>query len=100
MLKRIKTIASYRGLAQWLAELENDGMPAAWLARVQVEEIPSPYAYSPTKPILVWQGRCVVYFETRHRHYEIFEVPATLLRFSDEEKATSWHIRFSRKPAA
>lgn len=94
-MNRIKTINSHAGLCRWLSELSDE--PIAYLARVQVEEIPSPYAYSPTKDIWDWNGRKVVWFETRHRHYEIFEVPATLLRFDSADKACDWHVRFSRK---
>jgi hypothetical protein len=95
MLTKIKTITSHVGLQRWLLELSED--PVAWLARVQVEEIPSPYAYSPSKAIYDWNGRKVVWFETRHKRYEVFEVPATLLRFKTDAEATDWHIRFSKK---
>jgi hypothetical protein len=94
-MKRIKTIVSYRGLSRWLSEVSDT--PVAWLARVQVEEIPSPYAYSPSVCVLDWNGRKVIYFETRHKHYEVFEVPAELLRFKSDQEATDWHVRFSRK---
>ena len=95
-LSKIKTIRSYVGLARWLAETTEK---QEWLAYVQVEDIASPYAYSPTKQIRQWHGCDVVWFETAHKVYEIFAVPNELLRFKDEEKATDWHIRFSKKRA-
>lgn len=93
-MKRLKTITSYSGLARWLAETADETV--AWIARVQVEEIPSPYAYSPTKAILDWNGKQVIYFETSHKRYEVFEVPANLLRFKTDAEATDWHIRYSK----
>lgn len=94
-MKRIKTITSHVGLFRWLSEVETK--PVAWLARVQCEHIPSPYASGPSKAILDWNGRSVVYFETRHKRYEVFEVPAELLRFKTDAEATDWHIRYCRK---
>lgn len=77
-MKRIKTITSYTGLARWLAEVSDE--PVTHLMREQVAHIPSPYAYSPTVLVWDWNGRNVVYFETRHKRYEVFEVPADMLR--------------------
>lgn len=94
-MKRIRTITSHSGLARWLAETSDE--PIAYLARCQVEEIRSPYAYSPSVSILDWNGRAVVWFETSHRRYEVFEVPAELLRFKSDEAATDWHIRYSKR---
>jgi hypothetical protein len=92
--KKIKTITSHVGLSRWLAEV--DQQPTGYLARVQCEEIPSPYAYSPVKFILNWNGREVIEFETSHRRYEVFEVPSNMLRFKTEEEATDWNTRFSK----
>lgn len=97
MLKCLKTIRSYTGHARWLAEID-ETEPAKYLARVQVEDIPSPYLYSPSVLIMKWKGLSVVCFETSHKIYQVFEVPPELLRFDTDEKATDWHIRFSRKP--
>src|SRR3990167_2870792 len=92
-LKRVKKITSYAGHSRFLAECADE--PVGYLARVQVEDIPSPYAYSPSKQILQWGDKKVVIFETSHRTYEVFEVPAQLLRFKTDDEATDWHIRFS-----
>ena len=95
-MKRIKTITSYAGHARFCAELTETGK---YLARVQCEDIPSPYRYSPSIEINRYHGRDVVWFETRHRRYEVFEVPKELLRFPSDEAATDWHIRFSKHAA-
>jgi hypothetical protein len=92
MLQRIKTIRSYAGHARFLAECAE--LPVAYLARVQVEEIPSPYAYSPTVQILDHDGEAVVIFETNHKRYEVFAVPPQFLRFQTDQEAEDWHIRF------
>ena len=93
--RRLKTITSYTGVARWLAEC--DAEPVAWLARVQCEAIPSLYVTGPSTRILRWNGRQVVYFETRHNHYEVFEVPATMWRFRTDDEAAAWHLIYCRK---
>ena len=94
MLKKIKTITSYSGLARWLAEHETDE-PIAFLMREQVAHIPSPYAYSPVKGIYRWRGKDVIWFETRHKHYEVFEVPADMTRY--EQVGNDYHIKRESK---
>lgn len=100
--KRIKRIRSYTGHARFLMDCAEE--TTHWLARVQLEEIPSPYTYSPSVPILRHIGSDdaaalgdVVIFETSHRCYDVFRVPPYLLQFPTDEAATDWHIRFSRK---
>ena len=93
-MTKIKTITSHTGLSRWLAETSED--PVAWLARAQCANIPSPYAYSPSKAIIEWKGKQVVYFEVSHKRYEIFEVPAGMLRFKTDDEATDWHINNTR----
>lgn len=93
-MKRLRTITSYTALARWFSETSD--CPIAYLARVQVEEIRSPFAYSPSVSIYLWQGRQVIHFETSHRRFEVFEVPSNMLRFKTADEATEWHIRYSR----
>lgn len=95
MLNRIAKIRSHAGIARFYAECD-EGDPIAYLARVQVEEIRSPYAYSPSKPIYRHAGRKVVVFETSHKVYEVYEVPANMLTFATDDAATEWNTRFSR----
>lgn len=71
--KRIKTITSHVGLARFLDEAPDAGF---YIARD--ENIPSPYAYSPTHTVYAWKGKNVIVVETSHKRYEVFEVsPAT-----------------------
>jgi hypothetical protein len=93
-LTRIATIRSHAGLARFIATLSDE--PVAYLARVQVEEIPSPYRYSPVVAVYVRGEERVVWFETAHRRYEVFRVAPELLSFATEEEATEWHVRYSR----
>lgn len=93
-LPRLKTITSYSGYARWIAETSDE--PVAFLARAQVADIPSPYAYSPSKAIYEWKGKRVVSFETAHRRYEIFEVPADWTVFTSDAVATDHHIATTR----
>jgi hypothetical protein len=95
-MERIKVITSHAGLARWLAETSEE--PIGFLARADVADIPSPYAYSPTKAIYDWNGRAVVWFETKHKRYEVFAVPAELRRFATDEEATEAHIEATKPP--
>jgi hypothetical protein len=92
-LKKIKTINSHTGFANWLIQVDEE--PVGFLARFQVRDIRSPYRYSPTCQILNWDGRQVVWFETSHKRYEIFEVPSDMQRFVSDEEATEAHVRFN-----
>lgn len=89
-LERAKIIGSHVGVARFLAECK--ARPVAYLARCQVSDIPSPYAYSPSKQILEHRhyGR-VVWFETAHRVYQVFKVPAGMLTFTTDGAATDYH---------
>jgi len=88
-MKRLKTIKSYTGHARFIAET----IPTrSYLARCQIEHIPSPYRYSPSVEILLWKGRDVVWFETRHRNYEVYQIPANMARFKSDDEATDHHV--------
>jgi len=89
-MQRIKTITSYTALAVFLREASD--APLGYLARAQVADIPSPYAYSPSCSILDWEGRAVVIFETAHKRWEVYEVPPAMHRFKTDEAATAHHL--------
>ena len=97
-LERLRTMRSHQAHANIIAEMSKE--PIGYLARCQVEDIPSPYAYSPTVLIWDWNGRPVVIFETAHRRFEVFAVHPELLRFATDDEATEWHIRYYRKAHA
>ena len=88
-MQRIKTITSYAGHARFNAECTLTGQ---YLAKSQVSYIRSPYRYSPSVQILRWHGVDVVWFETSHRRYEVFAVPADMRRFKSDQEATDFHI--------
>lgn len=93
---RINRIRSHAGIARWRGEAEPTG---EYLARVQTEEIPSPYAYSPSVMVYDWKQIPVVMFETSHKVYDIFSIPTNLLRFKTDDEATDWQIKYGRKVA-
>ena len=68
--KPLKTIRSYTGHAQWLADA---GDPIGTIARQP--QIPSPYRYSQDHCVYRWRDRAVFLVETAHRCYQIFAVP-------------------------
>src|SRR5438093_359912 len=57
---RLNRIRSHVGYSRWLSEAQPTG---EYLARVQTEDIPSPYAYSPSVTIYDWHNWPVVVFE-------------------------------------
>lgn len=70
-LKKIKTLTSYTKHAQFLAQCEED------LAGIieSPKHIPSPYAYSADTCVYrTFEGKHVIIKETKHKHYEVFEV--------------------------
>lgn len=99
MLVKIKTINSQAGIFRFLDEC--DEKEVGYVARKQVWHIPSPYAYSPVKRVLAWNGKTdglhwkkkIVWFETRHRHYEVFEIPDDFQVFSTDEEAEEFNFR-------
>ncbi|MGO8865798.1 MAG: hypothetical protein ACLQME_04770 [Alphaproteobacteria bacterium] len=95
---RIKTLTSYRAHAQFLAECE-DGM-FGYLARVQVDDLKTPYAHSPTIAIKSWQGRPIICLETAHRRYEVFTISPDFLRFKTEPEAEAWHMSHRKRTPA
>ena len=96
-MTKIKTITSHTGLSRWLAETSD---PIAWITRASCAHIPSPYASGPSKAVMDWNGRQVVYFEVRHKRYEVYEVPSTIQRFATDGEATDQHIRMTTSSAA
>jgi len=92
MLKRIKTITSYTGHARFCAETTDT---PNYLARVQTVHIPSPYRYSPAIRVQRWRGKDVVWFETRHRRYEVYELAGERC-FLNEADATDYHTRMTK----
>lgn len=70
-IERIKVLDSHAAYARFLSHVSED--PVGEIPRQA--NIPSPYAFSSVHPL--WQmedGRKVIIVETRHRHYEVFEV--------------------------
>jgi hypothetical protein len=94
MLQKVKTIASYSGLARWLSTVKETG---EYLTRYQVRHIPSPYRYSPTVEVVAWKNKQVVWFETSHRRYEVYAVPADMVKFKSEKEAEDYHIRLMKQ---
>jgi hypothetical protein len=86
-MKKLKTITSHSGLARWLAEVSE---PVAYAPRCVTQEIQSPYRYSPSVNVHVWNGKRVVWFEVAHKRYQVFEAPS--LTFSSDKDATDYHI--------
>ncbi len=91
---RIRRDRSHTGHFRWLAGAKPTG---EYLARVQTESIPSPYAYSPSVIVYDWQSIPCVCFETSHKVYDVFSIPTNLLRFKSDDEATDWHIKYGKR---
>lgn len=86
MLTKIKTITSHVGLSRFLDECEGDGSHVGYLPRNVAKHIPSPYRSSPTIALERWNGRVIAWFETRHKHYEVYAVTDETI-YSNEKTA-------------
>jgi len=73
--RKIKTITSHIGHSQFLSEVGN---PVGYIERPT--EIPSPYMYSPFWLVYRYGSEFVVVAETSHKRYEVFIVPAEMVK--------------------
>jgi hypothetical protein len=89
----LKTINSHAGYYRFLAELPYG--PAGYITRVQ--GVPSPYASSPTDVVYDWKGKRVFMRETRHKYYQVFEVPAGVTIYQTDDAATEAYIQTLRE---
>lgn len=75
-LKKIRTINSHVGYARYLAHTAEDSIGVI----PRQADIPSPYRYSSEWVVFLHAtDGAVVIVETRHKHYEVFAVPATMI---------------------
>jgi hypothetical protein len=68
-IKRIKVLTGYAAHARWMSEVGEE-----MVGEIPRQNVPSPYAYSPTHTVWNWNGKNVIVVETQHRRYEVFEV--------------------------
>lgn len=84
-MKRIKTITSHAGYARFLELCLSAGR--GFVARRHVPANDR-YSYGPTKAVLEMKdGRLVIIVETSHKHYEVWQVPQSLVRQTESEAA-------------
>ena len=83
---QLKTITSHAGMARWHHN-EASADPVGYVSRHHMEHIPSPYAYSPTHVVHQYKGKNVIVKETRHKRYEVHEVPKHVTIHPTDEKA-------------
>ena len=79
-MNRIKRITSHRKYAQFLADC------TLAVGSIPRQDIPSPYASSPTHAVHRWGMNLVIVVETDHKRYDVFALPAgiTLLPVEDD----------------
>lgn len=86
-----KTLRSHTTYFQFLQEVPGFGnSPIGYIPREK--SIPSPYAYSPTDFVYVWNGLRVIIRETAQRKYQAFEIPADIRVYNQEEDAIQAHV--------
>jgi len=74
-LTKIRRITSYVGLSRFYAECDGGADGVDIIGSIPRQpDIPSPYAYSPTKPVYSYQGKPIVVYETAHKVYDIYAV--------------------------
>ena len=84
--QRLKVVRGHAGMARFCAELGRD------LGYIPRQDIPSPYAYSPTHIVSDWQGQPVIVVETAHRRHEVFLVPPYTKIYRRDKDATDVYI--------
>ena len=78
-MKRIKVIIGYAASARFHANVSET--PIGYIPR---QPIPSPYSYGPSHVVWNWTGRPIIIVETRHRRYEVFAVPPSMIEPSED----------------
>ena len=81
-MKRLKVFTSHTGHSQYCAEASH------CLGYIERPDIPSPYAYSPSKPVFDWRGKPTICCETRHRRFEVFLVPPCTKIYQTDKAAS------------
>ena len=100
LYKKIKTINSHAGYARFLAECEDLPDYRAFIPTPR--DIPSPYTFSASTRVMMWgpgfrdgklQPQKMVFIkETRHKHFEVFEIDARNRITMSEELATETYL--------
>ena len=78
-MKRIKVINGYAASARFHANVSEQ--PLGYIAHQPIE---SPYSYSPSHVVLNWGGKPIIIVETKHRRYEVFAVPPSMIEPSED----------------
>lgn len=94
--KTLKTINSHKGLWLFNAQELKDDDPIGWIPTP--ENIPSPYQWGPSVSVWNWNGKKVITRETRHKYYEIIEVPSSEKIYKTDDEATNAFV--AKKKAA
>jgi hypothetical protein len=90
-MTKLKTLTGYQALYCWYRETSDE--PIGYIVRQT--NIPSPYAYSPTHNVHDWNGKKVIVVETKHRHYEVYDIGDEHV-YTTEEEATQVYIKRTR----
>jgi len=85
-MQRLKVFNSHSGHAGYCAEASKQ------LGYIERPDIPSPYAYSPSKPVFEWHDKPTICVETRHRRFEVFLVPPYTKIWRTDKLATESYL--------
>lgn len=93
--KTVKTIPSHVGKSRFYDECDTDRDGDTLIVGYvkNPSHIPSPYSYSPSRTVYRWKGKDVVVLETKHKNYEVIEVPSNEDIYPTDEGATNAYIK-------
>ena len=78
-MKRIKVINGYAASARFHANVSEQ--PLGYIAR---QPIQSPYCSGPSHVVWDWAGQSIIIVETKHRRYEVFAVPPSMIEPNED----------------
>jgi hypothetical protein len=76
----LKTMRSHAAAARFSAELPEE--PCGWV--LKPENIHSPYASGPVRPVFAWRDHYVLFVETAHKVYQAFSVAPRLVHGTED----------------
>lgn len=82
-ISKLKTITSHVGVSRFFDECtgRHGDRPIGCIPRR--DDVPSPYAYSPTWYVYDWHGVPVILREVSHKRYVVYQVGGPLLPVED-----------------
>ncbi len=93
-MKTLKVIIGYAALARFYAGALGEIVEDGYVRRLPIV---TPYAYTPVHQVYLWNRKKVVILETKHRRYEVIEVPTEYQVWANDDSALEDFKRHTKK---